>query len=59
MTPARQYISVLSWYPVFIIGLLVPSNDPGLDLNDGTASASPFVIAIRAAGLKSIPSVST
>lgn len=44
-----------------VIGLLVPSNDPRLNLKDvkGTAGASPFVIAIERAGIKSLPSVST
>ena len=42
-----------------VIGLLVPSNDPGLsDPNSkGTAAASPFVIAISRAGIKGLPSV--
>jgi len=42
-----------------VIGLLVPSNDPGLDLKEGkgTAAASPFVIAIKRAGIKGLPSV--
>ena len=40
-----------------IIGLLVPSNDPGLNLSSGTAASSPFVIAIKEAGIKSLPSV--
>jgi hypothetical protein len=41
-----------------VIGLLVPSNDPGLDLKSKTAAASPFVIAIKHAGIKGLPSVS-
>ena len=39
------------------IGVLVPSNDPGLNLKDKNAAASPFVIAIQHAGIKSLPSV--
>jgi len=42
---------------VFIIGLLVPSNNPLLDLNSTNASASPFVIAFNAAGIKVLPSI--
>jgi yeast amino acid transporter len=44
---------------VTIIGLLVPSNDPrlGLSSNNGTAAASPFVIAINHAGIKVLPSI--
>lgn len=38
-------------------GLLVPSNDPGLNLGDGTAASSPFVIAIVRSGIKGLPSV--
>ncbi|KAJ7117306.1 amino acid permease [Mycena crocata] len=42
---------------VIIIGLLVPSSDPGLNLGDGTAASSPFVIAIQRSGIKTLPSV--
>jgi amino acid transporter len=41
-----------------VIGLLVPSNDPDLNLQSGNAAASPFVIAIKRAGIKGLPSVS-
>ncbi|KAF9480069.1 amino acid permease [Pholiota conissans] len=42
-----------------VIGLLVPSNSPGLNLAaiQGTAGASPFVIAIERAGIKVLPSI--
>ncbi|QRV83617.1 amino acid permease [Ceratobasidium sp. AG-Ba] len=55
----RVYIRILLFYigGTLIIGLLVPSNHPGLDLADGTAAASPFVIAIKTAGIKGLPSV--
>ena len=42
---------------VFIIGLLVPSNNTLLNLNSNNASASPFVIAFNEAGIKVLPSV--
>ncbi|KAJ7507445.1 amino acid permease [Mycena galericulata] len=43
---------------VIIIGLLVPSNDPGLNLeSSGTAAGSPFVIAITRSGIKALPSI--
>ena len=47
-----------------VIGLLVPSNSPALNLSGtmgtaGTAAASPFVIAIERAGIKALPSVNT
>lgn len=44
-----------------VIGLLVPSNSPALNLSNtaGTAAASPFVIAIERAGIKALPSVNT
>jgi amino acid permease len=35
-----------------VIGLLVKSTDPRLRLEDGTASSSPFVIAIQTANIK-------
>ena len=55
----RVYIRILLFYigGVTIIGLLVPSNDPGLNLANGTAAASPFVIAIKRSGIKVLPGV--
>ncbi|OSC96572.1 amino acid permease [Trametes coccinea BRFM310] len=55
----RVYIRLLLFYigGVAIIGLLVPSSDKRLDLADGTAAASPFVIAISNAGIKALPSI--
>ena len=41
-----------------IIGLLVPSNNPNLNLSSKNAGSSPFVIAIQRAGIKGLPSVS-
>ncbi|KAG2077105.1 amino acid permease [Suillus decipiens] len=54
----RVYIRILLFYigGTFIIGLLVPSNNLLLQLSSGTA-ASPFVIAIETAGIKSLPSI--
>ena len=40
-----------------MIGLLVPYNHPDLNLKMSTAAKSPFVIAIKAAGIKGLPSV--
>ncbi|KAG2110934.1 amino acid permease [Suillus discolor] len=55
----RVYIRILLFYigGTLIIGLLVPSDNPLLVLNSGTAQ-SPFVIAIETAGIKFLPSVS-
>ncbi|WWC62397.1 uncharacterized protein I303_104993 [Kwoniella dejecticola CBS 10117] len=55
----KVYIRILVFYlgGTFIIGILVPSNDKGLALNSGTALASPFVIAIRRAGIPALPSI--
>ncbi|PBK95566.1 amino acid permease [Armillaria gallica] len=56
----RVYIRILLFYigvGTTIIGLLVPSNDERLDLSDGTAASSPFVIAIKNAGIGGLPSV--
>ncbi|KAG1831654.1 amino acid permease/ SLC12A domain-containing protein, partial [Suillus subalutaceus] len=54
----RVYIRILLFYigGTLVIGLLVPSNNPLLQLNSGTAQ-SPFVIAIETAGIKSLPSI--
>lgn len=53
------YVRILLFYVlgVFVIGLLVDSNDPRLNLNSGTAASSPFVIAINDAGIKVLPSI--
>ncbi|KAJ7367999.1 amino acid permease/ SLC12A domain-containing protein [Mycena albidolilacea] len=55
----RVYIRILLFYigGVIIIGLLVPSNDKGLNLGSGTAASSPFVIAIQRSGIKALPSI--
>ncbi|PKX96358.1 putative amino acid permease [Aspergillus novofumigatus IBT 16806] len=42
---------------IFMMGLVVPSNDPTLLRLTGTASQSPFVIAARRAGIKTAPSI--
>lgn len=55
----RVYIRILLFYigGTIVIGLLVPYNDPRLNLNSGDAASSPFVIAIANAGIKGLPSV--
>jgi len=55
----RVYIRILLFYigGTAIIGLLVPSNNPDLNLSTGTAASSPFVIAIQTAGIKALPSI--
>ncbi|KAI0088059.1 amino acid permease [Irpex rosettiformis] len=55
----RVYIRILLFYigGVTIIGLLVPSNHQDLALNSSTAAKSPFVIAIKTAGISGLPSV--
>ncbi|KAI9567933.1 amino acid permease [Boletus coccyginus] len=42
---------------VFIIGLLVPSSNPSLDLNSDNIPTSPFIIAFTEAGIKVLPSI--
>jgi amino acid transporter len=55
----RVYIRILLFYigGTAVISLLVPSNSPGLHLDDGTAASSPFVIAIQNAGIKVLPHI--
>ncbi|KAJ7141206.1 amino acid permease/ SLC12A domain-containing protein [Mycena epipterygia] len=55
----RVYIRLLLFYigGVILIGLLVPSNDPDLNLGSLTTASSPFVIAIKRSGIKSLPSI--
>ncbi|KAJ8084938.1 hypothetical protein AAF712_004532 [Marasmius tenuissimus] len=54
----RVYIRLLLFYigGTFIIGLLVKQTEPDLNLK-ATVGASPFVIAIRNAGIDGLPSV--
>ncbi|KAF2166032.1 hypothetical protein M409DRAFT_66925 [Zasmidium cellare ATCC 36951] len=42
---------------IFVVGLLVPYNDPNLGISTGTAQQSPFVIAFQRAGIKVLPSI--
>ncbi|TNY24002.1 amino acid permease [Rhodotorula diobovata] len=55
----KVWIRLLLFYvsSVIVIGLLVPSNDPRLNLSTGDAASSPFVIAIQDAGISALPSV--
>ena len=54
-----MYIRILLFYilGVTVIGLLVPYTDPDLNLKESNAAKSPFVIAIRHAGIKGLPSL--
>jgi amino acid transporter len=40
-----------------MIGMIVPFNDPALVNGAGNANSSPWVIAIRTAGIKALPSI--
>jgi amino acid transporter len=42
---------------VLITGMLVPFDDPNLLNGNGTAAQSPYVIAIRRAGIHTLPSI--
>ncbi|OQE13873.1 hypothetical protein PENFLA_c042G00184 [Penicillium flavigenum] len=42
---------------IFMMGLIVPSNDKGLMSNSGDAGASPFAIAANNVGIKTVPSI--
>ncbi|GEQ66656.1 hypothetical protein JCM33374_g319 [Metschnikowia sp. JCM 33374] len=42
---------------LILVGLLVPYTSPELHSSDGTARTSPFVIAIKNAGISGLPSV--
>ncbi|PWY72980.1 amino acid transporter [Aspergillus heteromorphus CBS 117.55] len=55
----RVFVRVTVFYfiAVLIVGMLVPSNDPRLGNESGTASQSPFVIAAADAGIKVVPSI--
>lgn len=53
------FIRVFVFYVVsiFVVGLVIPSNDPHLLKGTGTAASSPFVIAASRAGVKVLPSI--
>ncbi|KAJ5918656.1 Amino acid/polyamine transporter I [Penicillium verhagenii] len=55
----RVFARVTIFYlaAVLIVGMLVPSSDPRLEDDSGTAAQSPFVIAASDAGIKAIPSI--
>jgi amino acid transporter len=55
----RVFVRVAFFYmtTVFVIGLLVPSNDPDLGGYSGTSTQSPFVIVASRAGIKFVPAV--
>lgn len=55
----RVFFRVTVFYllTIFIVGLIVPSDDPHLAKNNGTAASSPFVIAATRAGVKVLPSI--
>ncbi|CAE6413311.1 unnamed protein product [Rhizoctonia solani] len=67
VNPSRNIPEAIRWFHVcillpfiggtLIIGLLVPSSDPSLDLATSDAAASPFVVAIQTTGIKGLPSV--
>ncbi|KAH8655985.1 arginine permease [Tricladium varicosporioides] len=50
-------VTILYLLSILIIGILVPSNDDGLNNYSGNASQSPFVIAATRAGIKAVPSI--
>ncbi|CDM27996.1 hypothetical protein DTO013E5_4066 [Penicillium roqueforti] len=55
----RIFFRILIFYviSIFMVGLVVPSNEPRLSSSSGTASESPFVIAATLAGIKVVPSI--
>jgi amino acid transporter len=50
-------VSIFYILSVLMVGMLVPSNDPTLDDQSGTASQSPFVTAAARAGISVVPSI--
>ncbi|KAJ5324523.1 amino acid permease [Penicillium atrosanguineum] len=55
----RVFVRILLFYviSVFMITLLVPSDDPMLLRSTGTAAQSPFLIAAQRAGVKVVPHI--
>lgn len=52
-----EFILMSPVISVFMITLLVPSNDPMLLRSSGTAAQSPFLIAATRAGVKVVPHI--
>ncbi|GKZ38716.1 hypothetical protein AbraIFM66950_011152 [Aspergillus brasiliensis] len=50
-------VTIFYFLAVLIVGMIVPSNDPRLGSESGTAAQSPFVIAASDAGIKAVPSI--
>ncbi|CAI7609537.1 unnamed protein product [Penicillium bialowiezense] len=61
----KTFIRIVFFFilTIFFIGIVVPSSDPGLLASEGSgasaqnADASPFVIAAKLAGVKSLPGI--
>ncbi|EXJ78910.1 hypothetical protein A1O3_08410 [Capronia epimyces CBS 606.96] len=55
----RTFLRVLVFYvlSIFIVGMIVPYNDPQLSVSSGTAAQSPFVIAFSRAGINVLPDI--
>ncbi|ORZ21469.1 amino acid permease/ SLC12A domain-containing protein [Absidia repens] len=55
----KVYIRIVLFYVLgtFIIGLLVPSNDPALLGSNDSVNTSPFVIAIKNANIQALPHI--
>jgi amino acid transporter len=53
------WVRILLFYiiGVFILGLICPSDNPNLTTGIGTAASSAWVIAIKTAGIKGLPSI--
>ncbi|KND88622.1 Dicarboxylic amino acid permease [Tolypocladium ophioglossoides CBS 100239] len=53
------FYRVLFFYvcSIFIVGLIVPYDDPSLTVSTGTAQQSPFVIAFQRSGVSALPSI--
>ncbi|KAI0158740.1 amino acid permease/ SLC12A domain-containing protein [Pestalotiopsis sp. NC0098] len=53
------FVRVFVFYilSLFVVGLIVPSNDPRLLTSTGDAAQSPFVIAAQKAGVRALPSI--
>lgn len=55
--PRGKIIDLSIVLSIFMVGMIVPSNDPELLRSTGTAAQSPFVIAANNAGIKVVPSI--
>lgn len=55
--PLAVLVSQLQVLSIFIIGLIVPSNNKAISTSEGNAASSPYVVAATRVGIKVVPHI--